>query len=111
MAACLMVALCGCTAVERIPDEKEAYLRMEVEPGSTKIYVDSDYQGVVERWTGSIVPIEPGARRVELRKEGYITRRFDVELAAGEQMALTVDMERKLESFEEERKLESFEEE
>lgn len=89
----------GCTAVEEVPDSgsaDKAYLRMEVEPETTKIYVDSDFHGVVERWTGRIVPVEPGARRVELRKDGYITRRFDVELAAGEQMAFTVDMERKL---------------
>lgn len=98
--ALVVALLCGCTAVERIPDQPdEAYLRMEVEPASTKIYVDSDYQGVIEKWTGRIVPIEPGARRVELRKEGYITRRFDIDLAAGEQMALTVDMERELDQL------------
>lgn len=86
----------GCTAVHRIPDRQtsnQAYLRLEVEPTTTKIFIDSEYQGVVAGWVQQTVPVESGARRVELRADGYITRRFDVELAPGEEVTLKVEME------------------
>jgi hypothetical protein len=105
----LMLAVCagllgcvvtGCTAVQRIPDRQEssrAYLRLDVEPSTTKIFIDSEYRGVVEGWVHQTVPVESGHRRLELRADGFITRRFDVELAPGEEATLSVEMERTLE--------------
>ncbi|MGM0556594.1 MAG: hypothetical protein ACQEVA_09485 [Myxococcota bacterium] len=84
----------GCTAVQTMPDREErAFLILEVEPSSTEIYIDSEYRGVVEGWTGNAVPILPGEHRVALHADGHITRRFDVEADAGEQVVLRVVME------------------
>ena len=91
----------GCTAVQTIDDDRQqrALLILEVEPPSTEVYIDSDYRGVVEGWTGHAVPVEPGHRRVELRADHYITRRFDVRAEAGEQVVLRVRMEPSLEKL------------
>jgi hypothetical protein len=88
------LSMVGCPAVQTIPDrDQRALLILDVEPESTEIYIDSEYRGVVEGWTGQAVPIEPGYHRVELRARGKITRRFDVEARAGEQIELRVKME------------------
>ena len=89
----------GCTAVQRIPDAQEsgrAYLRLEVEPATTRIFIDSEYKGVVKGWVQQTVPVQSGERRVELRADGYITRRFDVDLKPGEEVTLQISMERTL---------------
>ena len=84
----------GCTAVQTIPDERErAILFLDVEPASTSIYIDAEYRGVVEGWTGNAVPIEPGDHRLELRAHGYITRRFDINARPGDEIDLRVVME------------------
>lgn len=91
----------GCTAVQRIPDRRSAtaYLRMDVQPDTTKIFVDSHYRGVVKGWVQQTVPVPSGERRVELRADGYITRRFDVDVAGGEVVTLRVNMERSLDDL------------
>lgn len=92
----------GCTAVQRVPDTPSArtgYLRLNVEPGSTRIYVDSEYQGLVEGWVAQTILLQPGTRRVELRADGYMTRRFDIDLEAGEELVLQVQMEPDLEQL------------
>ncbi|WP_133621699.1 hypothetical protein [Bradymonas sediminis] len=99
-AALLLLALSGCTAVQRISEPRRAssgYLRLEVEPADTLIYIDADYQGRVDGWAANTVLVKPGLRQVELRADGYITRRFDIEVAAGEQSFLKVSMEAELE--------------
>lgn len=82
-----------------MPDRQaqQAYLRLDVEPTSTRIFIDSQYRGIVKGWRGQIVPVEPGHRMVELRASGFITRRFDVEVGPGEQVTLQVRMEPSLE--------------
>lgn len=90
----------ACTAVQQIPDEPErAYLKLEVAPASTEVYVDGDYRGTVEGWVRGAVPLEPGDHRVKLRADGYITRRFDVRVQAGESRVLELEMERRLETL------------
>lgn len=89
-------AFAGCSAVQRIPDRQEttkAYLRLDVEPSSTKVFIDSQYMGIVKGWVQQTVPVDAGARRVELRADGYMTRRFDIELEPGEEVTLQVNME------------------
>lgn len=105
IAVCGVVGACttgGCTAVQPIDDDRQqrALLVLEVEPSSTEVYIDSDYRGVVSGWTGGAVPIKPGHRRVELRADDHISRRFDVEAAPGEQVVLRVEMEPTLEELE-----------
>ncbi len=104
LALCVGPLVClegGCTAVQRIPDRHSgpAYLRLDVEPDTTKIFIDSHYRGIVKGWVQQTVPVPSGKRRVELRADGYITRRFDVALAAGEQVTLRVNMERSLDDL------------
>lgn len=89
----------GCSAVQRIPSDEgsaRGYLRLDVEPGDAEIYIDSEFQGVVEGWVANTLVLPAGPRRVELRGEGYITRRFDVELAPGQEIELSVRMEPEL---------------
>ena len=90
----------GCTAVETVPDAPEqgrrAHLVFDVDPPSTELYIDGAYRGTVARWVEGTVPVEPGRYRVELRAVGYITRRFDVDIEAGERRRLRLQMERTL---------------
>jgi hypothetical protein len=78
-------------------DEDRGYLELRVQPSTARLYVDDEYRGVIERWRHQIVPLEPGLRRVEIRADGYITRRFDVPIEAGESWTLTLEMTRPLE--------------
>jgi len=84
----------GCTAVQRVPDrEPKAYLKFRVQPESAEIYVDGDYRGTVEGWVEGAVPLEAGEHRVKIAADGYITRRFDVEVGAGRSKVLELEME------------------
>lgn len=88
--------LASCTAVQRIPDRQgstKSYLRLDVEPSTTKVFVDSQYMGIVKGWVQQTVPVQAGARRVELRADGYMTRRFDIILEPGEEVTLQIKME------------------
>lgn len=93
----------GCTAVQSVSDHQppagESYLELEIEPETAELYVDGDYKGKVAGWAKGIVPLEPGQRRVKFVAEGYVTRRFDLRLEAGESKKLTLEMERKLRDF------------
>lgn len=92
----------GCTAVQRVSDtpSDRAFLRLDVQPTSTRIFIDTEYQGVVDGWAQQTVPVTPGDRMVELRADGFITRRFDVRVEAGQQVTLQVRMERELDDVE-----------
>lgn len=87
----------GCSAVEPVADPHtggESYLRLDVEPSTAEIYLDGDYHGTVDRWRGGVVPLQPGDRRLELRADGYVTQRFDLEVGEGRELTLRVQMER-----------------
>lgn len=92
----------GCTAVQRVSDAPSArvgYLRLNVEPVATRIYVDSEYRGLVQGWAAQTLVLQPGTRRVELRADGFMTRRFDIEVEADEQLMLDLRMEPDLEQL------------
>ena len=89
----------GCTSVQTVSDEEESYLELDVEPANAQIYLDGDYHGTVDGWHHQVVPVEPGARRVELRAHGYITQRFDIDVPPGRWLTLRVRMERSIESL------------
>lgn len=74
----------------------QAYLRLDVEPKHAKLYIDDRYQGQVQGWTQQTVPVRPGLRRVELRAQGYISQRFDLQFAREEEVSLSLTMEREL---------------
>ena len=87
--------LAGCSAVQRVPDQETArgYLYMDIDPGDTRIYLDSEFHGLVDGWVARTLVLAPGDHRVELRADGYITRRFDVRIEADSQVELSIRME------------------
>jgi hypothetical protein len=68
-------------------------LRLEVTPDHAEVLIDAKYQGQVRGWREQTVPVRAGMRRVTLRAEGYITQRFDLELAPNEEVTLSVALE------------------
>lgn len=72
---------------------RKGYLRFVVEPSGAEVEIDEQYSGVIERWVEGVVPVEPGSRRVTVRAEGFITQRFDIEVAAGEEVTLQLALE------------------
>lgn len=98
-ATLLVVATAGCSAVQRVHSPQAGHqgaLRLQVTPPDTRIYIDAEYQGQVDGWAAQTVLLKPGARQVELRADGYMTRRFDIEVEPGEHSVLTVVMEPEL---------------
>ena len=79
-----------------MPDDDavdQSYLELQVEPTTAEIYIDDEYQGVVEGWRQQVVPIRSGYRRLELRAQGYITQRFDLDVEADSWLTLRVQLE------------------
>lgn len=103
-AAALVVAIAlmtgACSAVRPLSDEPTpGYLRFEVEPTDAEVYIDDDFRGKIDGWRGETIPVVPGAKRVELRAPGFMTQRFDIEVAAGEFLTLELRLERELEDL------------
>lgn len=92
----LVISGCGASYAIRHPNAR-GYLRFEVDPQHVEVEIDEQYSGLVEGWAEGVVPVEPGVRRVTLRADGYITQRFDIEVAAGEEVTLQLTMERMIE--------------
>jgi len=98
----LVLSAFGCGASHAIRQPlSRGYLRFEIEPQGAEIAIDEKYSGVIDGWVGGVIPVEPGMRRVTLRADGYITQRFDIEVAAGEEVTLQLQMERSIELDEE----------
>ena len=57
-------------------------LKLKVSPSDATVYVDGFYAGVVDDYDGMFqrLHLEPGAHRVEIRKDGYETLTFDVRI-------------------------------
>lgn len=96
-----LVAPLGCSAIQPMPGGGDrGLLRLEVEPPTAEVYIDSEYRGVVEGWAAQTIPVEAGAHRIELRADGYMTQRFDITVGAGEEVTLELAMEPELEDLE-----------
>jgi hypothetical protein len=88
------LALFGCSAVQPIPDSRTpGYLHLELDPRDTEVFIDDDFKGRADGWRAQTIPVTPGARRVELRADGYMTQRFDIEIGEGEQVTLRLRLE------------------
>lgn len=98
MVALLISLISGCTGLQPVPTEGDgqSYLQLDVEPTTAEIYVDDEYQGIVEGWHRQVLPVKPGRRRVELRAGGYITQRFDVDVEEDQWLVLTLRLERSI---------------
>jgi hypothetical protein len=89
-----LICFSSCTAIQPIRSgEEDAFLELLVVPETAEVYIDDEYQGMVNRWAGQIVPVQIGYRRLELRAEGYLTQRFDLDVAAGTMHTLRVRLE------------------
>lgn len=94
----LSATLVGCaTTPKTTARSARGYLRFEVVPEDAEIEIDEQYSGVVNGWAQHVVPVEAGDRRVTVRAAGYITQRFDIEVAANEEVTLRLKLEPSLE--------------
>jgi hypothetical protein len=89
------LALAGCVTMSGAPSR--GLLRLEVTPAEAEVFVDDQYQGRIAGWRQGTLPVKPGQRRVALTAPGYITQRFDLEIARGEEVTLQVQLEPELE--------------
>lgn len=95
-AGVLLSASCSTTSASQRAAAR-GYLRFEVEPDNAAVEIDEEYSGMVSGWVQQTVPVSPGMRRVTVRARGYLTQRFDIDIAAGEEVTLILKMERALE--------------
>lgn len=96
MVGALAVLIAACSGVQDVPNDDhgdKSYLEFDVEPTTAEIYVDGDYRGSVDGWNQQVMPIEPGARRLELRADGFISQRFDLEVKPDRWLTLRVRLE------------------
>ncbi|MFB6263447.1 MAG: PEGA domain-containing protein [Bradymonadaceae bacterium] len=63
-----------------------------VEPPSASIYIDGEYRGQIDDHPDRRLPVAPGRHRVALRADGYMTRRLDVEVEAGQTQTIELQM-------------------
>jgi len=100
--AVLCVGALGCSGTQRARGAASArgFVQLEVEPADAVVYIDETYSGVVSQWFQQTVPVEPGLVLLELRAEGYIPERYDLEVASGEVVTLQVRLEPVLEDAE-----------
>lgn len=72
--------------------DTQGRLALTVTPLSAQVLVDGFYVGLVEDFADRGLWLDPGARRIELRADGYDTATFDVHVEEGE----TVSYQRNL---------------
>jgi len=95
-----VVVFAGCSGMQTMSERdstRRGFLQLLVEPDHAEIFIDSEYQGLVSGWLDGVIPVRPGVQRLELRADGYMTQRFDLSVAANEQVTLELFMERELE--------------
>lgn len=96
----LSIALLNCSAVRPISDDRApGYLHLEVEPSDAEVFIDDDFKGQVDGWRAQTIPVEPGNRRVELRADGFLAQRFDIDIGSGEQVTLRLRLEKEFEAL------------
>lgn len=69
-----------------------AALAVEVTPVDAVLVVDEAARARLDANTPRVVLIESGVRRVEILAEGYLSRRYDIEVEAGEEYVLEVEL-------------------
>jgi hypothetical protein len=74
--------------------EPPGYLRLQVRPGTARVYVDGYYVGPVDDFNGSGPGrfLEPGPHRVEIRADGFDTIMFDVRIVPNETITYRSDL-------------------
>ena len=103
---CVLMAglMMGCAGTQVAGTKARGYLRLDVTPKNARIHLDGRYAGEVDGWAAQTIVVTPGVHMLELRSPGFISQRFDIEVAAGEEVSLTLEMEPVLEEYVEEEK-------
>lgn len=92
----LAMLTAGCSGIEPIPDTNnggQTFVELDVEPDDAEVFIDGEYTGRVNRWAHQMVPVEPGVRQLEIRADGYISQRFDVDIDEGRTVTLRTRLE------------------
>ena len=84
----LCMGIAACSGTQTRSQQEQSYLEFDVVPQHATIYVDDQYQGEIHGWHQQVMPVEPGHRRIELRADGYLTQRFDLEVSTGRWLTL-----------------------
>lgn len=72
-----------------MPGSDAALLQIEVVPANATVYVDGRPVRGDEVWR---VEVAPGVSRVEVRADGFLTRRYDAVVAAGDVWSVQVEL-------------------
>ncbi len=88
----LLACACASSPSTSSPDAPSV-LQVDVQPPDASIYIDDQYQGQIDGWRDGRIPIEPGARRVELRADDYLPQRFDIDVEPDAWLTLRVRLE------------------
>ncbi len=86
----------ACALVQPVSGEvgEPALLQVDCVPPDAELLVDDAPMGELTRWREATVPIRAGARRVELRRDGYLPWRLDLDAQAGRLYRLQLDLVR-----------------
>jgi hypothetical protein len=89
LAACCLLS---CATATTAPNVSRALIFFSIEPPDAEVFIDGAYQGRVDGWAHSTIPVEVGMRRVELRRAGYTPERFDISVASTEEVSISLSM-------------------
>ncbi len=76
------------------PAPEVGYLRLEVEPGDTHIYVNGQYLGPVQQFAGGAATLAPGSYQVAVVAWGYRPFQQEVQIVVGQTSTIQVTLER-----------------
>lgn len=86
------LALASCSAVQTLPEQRVALLQILCQPADVEISIDEEPMGELLRWRQHTLPLRPGARRVEISREGYYPYLMDLQAEPGRQYTLTLEL-------------------
>jgi hypothetical protein len=72
-------------------DRPRGYLRLDVEPATTQVYIDGYFIGSIEDVAPGY-PLASGPHRIELRAEGFETAAFDVRIRPNDRVTFTKEL-------------------
>jgi hypothetical protein len=85
-------SLAACAPTGAVVRKPDARLALRCNVPEARVYVDDAFVGRAGELSGRTLPVVSGARRVELRADGFFTAYRDVDVAKGAQAALDVQL-------------------
>lgn len=73
--------------------QQTGLVRLDVTPPDATVWVDDAYQGQVNAWVHQTLRLPTGPRRIELRANGFMSQRFDIEVASDEEVTLRLKLQ------------------